>query len=165
MPSCGGERDEREFERGLVDLKIEDASEEALLPPLPQITEETRPFWESCEKGVLSLQRCASCSQFRFPPSVICPNCASMDHSWEPVSGLGTVFSFVTFKRLYHKAFASLLPYVVAVVELSEGPRMVSRLVALGEDDSLKCGAPVKVRFERQGNELMLPLFELVDAK
>lgn len=88
-----------------------------------------------------------------------------MDYSWEPVSGMGSIFSFVRFQRLYHKAFASLLPYVVAVIELDEGPRMVSRLVGLGEQDSVKCGALVQVRFERFSDELVLPLFEVLGAQ
>lgn len=143
-------------------MSTENVSDEALMPPLPQITEETRPFWDSCKEGVLKLQRCSDCSEFRFPPSVACPNCSSMSCSWEPVSGRGSIFSFVIFQRLYHKAFASLLPYMVAVVELSEGPRLVSRLAGVKETDSVKCGAPVKVRFEQLSNDLVLPLFELV---
>ena len=143
-------------------MEIENPSDEGLLPPLPQITAETRPFWESCKEGQLKLQRCADCSEFRFPPSVACPNCSSMNCSWEPVSGMGSIFSFVTFQRLYHKAFASLLPYVVAVVELVEGPRLVSRLAGLKETDVVKCGALVKLRFEPLSGDLVLPLFELV---
>ena len=75
---------------------------------------------------------------------------------------MGSIFSFVTFQRLYHKAFASLLPYVVAVVELVEGPRLVSRLAGLKETDVVKCGALVKLRFEPLSGDLVLPLFELV---
>ena len=143
-------------------MATENVSDEESLPPLPEITEETRPFWDSCKEGVLRLQRCSDCSEFRFPFSVACPNCLSMSFRWEPVSGRGSIFSFVTFQRLYHKAFASLLPYMVAVVELSEGPRLVSRLAAIKETDSVRCGAPVKVRFEQLGDDLVLPLFELV---
>jgi len=142
-------------------MVTENVSDEALLPPLPQITEETRPFWDWCKEGVLKLQRCSDCSEFRFPPSVACPNCSSMNFSWEPVSGTGSIFSFVTFQRLYHKAFASLLPYMVAVVELSEGPRVVSRLTGVKETDVVKCGTQVKVRFEQLSDDLVLPLFEL----
>lgn len=146
-------------------MAIKDSGDEALLPPLPQITEETQPFWDSCKEGALKLQRCSDCLEFRFPPSVACPGCSSMNYSWEPVTGWGSVFSFVTFQRLYHKAFASLLPYVVAVIELSEGPRMVSRIVGLGETDSLRCGALVKLRFERLSDDLVLPLFELAGER
>ncbi len=135
--------------------------EAMVLPPLPQVTEETRPFWDSCKEGALKLQRCSDCSEFRFPRSVACPACASMSYSWEPVSGNGTIFSFVTFRRLYHKAFASLLPYVVAVVELSEGPRLLTRLVGLKDDDTVKCGSPVSLRLETISDDLVLPLFEL----
>ena len=145
----------------MVELAGKNSGDEALLPPLPQITEETQPFWDSAREGLLKLQRCSDCLEFRFPPSVACPACSSMNYSWEPVSGRGSIFSFVTFQRLYHKAFASLLPYVVAVIELSEGPRMVSRLVGLEEKDLLTCGAPVKLRYERLSDDLVLPLFEL----
>ena len=138
---------------------------EVLLPPLPQITEETRPFWDSCKEGALKLQRCSDCSEFRFPPSVACPACASMNCSWEPVSGKGTIFSFVTFQRLYHKAFASLLPYVVAVVELEEGPRLLTRLAGLTEADVVKCGAPVRLHLEPLSDDLVLPLFELAGTQ
>ncbi len=84
-----------------------------------------------------------------------------MNCSWEPVSGKGTIFSFVTFQRLYHKAFASLLPYVVAVVELEEGPRLLTRLVGLNEADVVKCGAPVRLHLEPLSDDVVLPLFEL----
>lgn len=144
---------------------IEDIGNKELLPPMPQITEETRPFWDSCKEGVLKLQRCSDCSSFRYPPGVSCPICASMNFTWELVSGEGSIFSFVRFDRLYHKAFTTLLPYVVVIVELNEGPRLLSRLVGLGEETLVKCGAPVKVRFEPIGNDLVLPLFELVLGK
>lgn len=146
-------------------MTVENIEPEAVLPPLPMVTEESRPFWDSCKEGVLRLQRCSSCSAYRFPPSILCPNCSSMDHSWEEVSGRGSIFSFVTYRRLYHKAFASLLPYVVAVIELEEGPRMLSRLAGVRDPDSLKCGMAVKVHFEALSDEVVLPLFELAGAE
>lgn len=142
---------------------IDDLQDEAVLPPLPVLTEETRPFWESCKENVMKMQRCSHCSKFRFPPSVICPFCSSMDYSWQPVSGEGNLFSYVTFHRLYHKAFTSLLPYVVVLVELNEGPRMISRLSNSGAYESLNCGSKVRVCFEKLNEDLTLPLFELVD--
>ena len=81
------------------------------------------------------------------------------------MSGEGTIFSFVIYRRLYHNAFASLLPYVVAVITLSEGPRMVSRLVGVEDVDSLKTGSSVKVIFESMNDDVVLPLFELISEK
>ena len=134
-----------------------------LLPPLPAVTEENKPFWDSCKQNVLKLQKCSSCVEFRYPASVICPKCSSMEFSWEAVSGRGSIFSFVTYRRLYHKAFASLLPYSVAVIELDEGPRMVSRLVGVTDQNSIRCASRVKVCFEHLGGDLVLPLFEITE--
>lgn len=144
---------------------VDDLQEELILPPLPQFTEETRPFWDSCKENVMKMQRCSNCAKFRFPPSVICPFCSSMDSSWQRVSGEGSLFSYVTYNRLYHKAFASILPYVVVLVELDEGPRLISRLAKSQSCESLKCGAKVRVCFEKLNDDVTLPLFELVDKQ
>lgn len=146
-------------------MTIENSVDNELLPPLPVVTEENRPFWDSCKEGALRLQRCSECSEFRYPPSVICPNCSSMNSSWELVSGRGSIFSFVTYRRLYHKAFAKLLPYVVAVVELEEGPRMLTRITDTAEQDSIRCGLPVTVCFESVSDEIVLPLFKIAELQ
>jgi uncharacterized protein len=127
--------------------------------PQPVITPEAEPFWLSCQNGRMALQRCGACGHFWFPPSVLCPECWSTTWTWEEVAGAGTVFSYVTFRRVYRPAFKDLVPYAVAVVELAEGPRMFSRLVGVTDVSDVTCGMAVEVRYEALGEELTLPLF------
>lgn len=77
---------------------------------------------------------------------------------WEDASGHGKVFSFVVVYRVYHPAFANEVPYVVAVVELAEGPRLLSNIVGIAPD-KVRCGMPVKVVFEDVSDDCTLPKF------
>ena len=101
---------------------------------------------EAAKEHRLELPKCNACG-FWFPPSQSCPHCLAADFAFKPVSGRGTVFSFVTFHRVHHPAFASEVPYVVALVELEEGPRLVSNIVGIPVD-KVKCEMPVKVVFD-----------------
>jgi uncharacterized protein len=129
------------------------------LKPLPRSTPESEPFWEACRRHSLELQRCDACGKFWFPPSNRCPHCLSGDWKWSPVSGSGQVFTFTVFHRAYHKGFADELPYAVAVVELHEGPRLVSNIVGCAPDD-VKIGMPVAVVFEDVTADTTLFKFE-----
>jgi uncharacterized protein len=117
------------------------------LKPLPRSTPESAPFWEACQRHSLELQQCSACRRFWFPPSNRCPHCLSDEWQWSPVSGKGEVFTFTVFHRAYHKGFTDEIPYAVAVVELEEGPRLVSNIVGCSPDD-VKVGMPVSVIFE-----------------
>lgn len=96
---------------------------------LPEITEENRPYWDGCDNGELRLQVCDDCGTRRFPDSPVCPACLSNGYSWHPVSGRGTLWSFIVMHQRYFEAFADELPYLVAYVHLDEGPFMMSTLV------------------------------------
>jgi uncharacterized OB-fold protein len=126
--------------------------------PLPKPAPESRPFWESCRKHELRLQRCGCCHAYRFPPGVLCPECWGTDWEWVKVSGRGKVHSFVVYHRAYHPAFAAELPYLVAVVELEEGPRLTSNIVGC-EPGEVHCGMPVEVVFDDATPTLTLPKF------
>jgi len=117
------------------------------LKPIPRATPESAPFWEACHRHSLELQQCRACSKFWFPPSNRCPHCLSDEWQWSPVSGQGEVFTFTVFHRAYHKGFSDEIPYAVAVVELAEGPRLVSNIVGCAVD-AVKIGMPVSVVFE-----------------
>ena len=126
--------------------------------PLPTPTPDSQPFWDACRNGELTCQQCDDCGKIWFPPSRYCPACLSKQNSWVPVSGKGSVYSFTVFRRAYHPGFANQIPYVVALVELDEGPRMMSTLVEV-DPEQVRCGTPVQVRFEKATEEITLPMF------
>ncbi len=127
-----------------------------LLPELDG--EDSAEFWAGTARGELLVQRCGSCDTPRFPPRPMCPVCRSIDVRWAPVSGHGTIWSFVVPHPPLLPAYAELAPYNVIVVELDEDPtlRMVGNLVtgpdgAINEIDpaTIEIGAPVRVVFSR----------------
>jgi uncharacterized protein len=131
--------------------------------PLPHGTPDTQPFWDACRRHVLELQRCTACQQFWFPPSVRCPRCWGDAFEWQPVSGRGEVFTFTLMRRAYHPGFADELPYVVAVIALAEGPRLVSNLVGC-DPELVKVGMPVEVVFEDVTPDVTLPKFRPAES-
>jgi uncharacterized OB-fold protein len=115
--------------------------------PLPVPTVESKAFWEGCRRHELLLPCCAKCGHWWFPPGPTCPNCWSMDWEWKKTSGRGKIYSFGVYHRVYHKGFEHEMPYVLAVVQLDEGPRLVTNVVDGGQRN-LECGLPVEVIFE-----------------
>ena len=105
------------------------------LLPLPQPSIETVPFWEAVQQRKLLMPRCDACGTVAFPPTVACMKCSGSAFTWTAMSGNGTVYSFVVYHRIYHPAFADKVPYVVAVIELAEGPRIISGVVGIPPAD------------------------------
>jgi uncharacterized OB-fold protein len=128
------------------------------LGPLPVPGPDDAPYWKALERGVLVLQRCASCGTVRHPPRPRCGNCAHAAHSWEPASGLGTVHSFTVIHHPANPALAGEVPYVVALIELDEGPRLVSNVVGV-DPDLVAIDQRVRVRFDEVGPGAVLPRF------
>lgn len=126
--------------------------------PLPRPAPESVPFWEAAKNHRLELPRCNACGKFWFPPSQSCPHCLAADFTWTPASGRGTVFSFVVFHRVYHPAYEGEVPYVVALIALEEGPRMLSNIVGI-PPDQVRCDMPVKVVFDDAADGVALPKF------
>jgi uncharacterized protein len=127
--------------------------------PLPEPTPETREFWEGVKRGELRIQRCRSCAKAYFYPRPFCPHCASRDVEWFTASGRGKLHSYVINHRAA-PAFRDMVPYVIAVVELEEGPRMMSNIVGIEvTPENLPIDMPVEVTWERQDDEITLPLF------
>ena len=126
--------------------------------PLPRPTAESAPFWEACRRHELALQCCTACGRFWFPPANRCAHCWSETWEWTPVSGRGRVFTFTVFQRAFHRAFVDEVPYAVAVVELEEGPRLMSNVVGCGPDE-VSVGMPVTVVFDDVTPEVTLPRF------
>lgn len=105
------------------------------------------------DRGVLGLPRCHRCSCMHFPPRVMCPHCGSPDLEWAECSGLGTVYSTSSLHPRNGDAYA------VVLVDLDEGPRMMSNIIGT-PGDKVSIGQRVRVRFDsREGTTL--PLFEV----
>ena len=129
-------------------------------PPLPQPDALTAPFWDACRRGVLEVSECEDCGHLFLPPGPRCPKCWSARLAARPVSGRGRVFSFVVYRRTYHAGIPA--PYVVALVELDEGPRLISNIVGCAPED-VAIDMPVEVRFEEAG-DFKLPRFAALSS-
>ncbi len=129
-------------------------------PPkhFPRPTPETQVYWEGCRKHELLLQRCTQCSEFQFYPRIICTNCASEDLEWVKGSGLGQGLTFAIVRRAVSEAYAADVPYVVALIQLDEGPTMMSNIVQC-DPETVKIGSLVQVVFEDWSEEISVPQF------
>ncbi|WP_165954179.1 Zn-ribbon domain-containing OB-fold protein [Seongchinamella unica] len=125
---------------------------------MPPDTEISRPYWDGCKQGVLRLQYCSDCDRFQFYPRILCSECGGRSLSWRSVSGRGRVASFTVVRRGISPAYPA--PYVVALIDLEEGPRMMSNIIV---DDSqpVAVGDTVIVGFQPWGADHVMPVFEL----
>lgn len=129
--------------------------------PLPHpITPEARPYWDGAREGKLMIPRCTACGKPFLYPRVLCPFCASGDIEWIRASGRGRLHAFEIAHQILNRAFKVKTPLVLAMVELEEGPRMLTNLVDVEPDPArLRCDMPVEVVFEKQTEEITLPMF------
>lgn len=126
---------------------------------LPPVSDLTRPYWDAARREELVVQRCGRCEHRPFPPRTHCPECGSGDLEWADVAGTGTVYTFTVAHRPPHGVFADAAPMVIAVVELTEGPRMVSNIVKCDPAD-VRVGMAVTVAFEAvDDSDVVLPVF------
>lgn len=133
-------------------------TERDMLPlPIPSI--ESKPFWDAVQEHKLMMPKCDACGTVAFPPTVACAACEKADFTWTQMSGRGKVYSFVVYHRVYHPAFKDKVPYVVAVVELEEGPRIISNIVNMPIPE-VTCEMPVSVVYADQRDGYLIPKFE-----
>ncbi|HDR14831.1 MAG TPA: Zn-ribbon domain-containing OB-fold protein [Desulfobacteraceae bacterium] len=130
--------------------------------PLPRPDADTAPFWEGCSEGILRFQRCLSCGHIRWPASFLCPECHATEAAWEPSAGRGTVYSFVVYHVAFDPGFKEDLPYVVALVDIDEGPRMLSNIRGCLPEE-VRIGMPVELLWEDR-NGSRLPVFRPLRA-
>ncbi len=132
--------------------------------PVPVPSPETRPFWEAARRHELCLQRCRSCGRHVFYPRAVCPHCLGADLEWQRVSGRGTLDTFTVVHRGL-RGFPLGPPYVIAIVELTEGPRLMTNLVGIEADPAkIRIGMAVEVVFEDVTAEVSLPRFRPASA-
>ena len=125
--------------------------------PKPEPTELSRPYWDALREGHLVFQRC-DCGNAWLPARRHCPACLAPEPRWERASGKGTLVSWVVYHTPYHPAFEGRLPYNVALVQLEEGPRLLTNVV--DPNGALVADAPVELKIEQEG-EAALARFRL----
>ena len=128
--------------------------------PLPVIDHDSAPYWEAARAGRLDIPLCGDCGKHHFYPRAICPYCHSDNLRFDTVSGRGEVHTFTVARRPAGPAFADDVPYVVALIALEEGPRMMSR-IQTDDPDSVRTGARVEVIFVKATDEITFPYFRM----
>jgi uncharacterized OB-fold protein len=125
---------------------------------LPVIEDETRPYWEATRDRRLLIRRCRACGAAHFYPRPFCPGCWSDDVVWEEASGRATLYTHSTVYRNDLPPFGERVPYVAAVVDLEEGPRMMTELTGIEPADA-QIGMPLEVEYRNLTDEVAVPVF------
>jgi uncharacterized OB-fold protein len=125
---------------------------------LPAPEPETRPFWDAAREQRLLVKRCADCGEAHFYPRPFCPQCWSENVNWEEASGQATLYTFSTVHVNDLPPFHGRVPYVAAIVELAEGPRMMTNVVDC-DAEQLEVGMSLQVRYRDLDDEFSIPVF------
>lgn len=131
--------------------------------PYPVPDGDTAPFWEAAREGRLRIQRCRACGRAVFYPRAVCPHCTSAELEWVDASGRGSVYSYTIIHRAPEE-FRAEAPYVVALVDLEEGARMMTRITGT-EPGDMAIGLSVAVDFQPLNEDIRLPCFRLLREK
>ncbi len=118
--------------------------------PMPEVTPVSRPYWAGLDEGELRYQRCGACGNAWLPAREECPRCLEDEVTWQASAGRGRIVSWVVYHQAVHPSFADRIPYNVAVVELDEGPRLITNIKA--DPDDLSIEQPVVAVIEREGD-------------
>jgi len=125
--------------------------------PVPDISVETKPFWDATLEERLLIGGCNTCDGYYWYPRQFCPLCGSLDTRWHEASGEGTVYSYTVVRRDVGD-YAKSTPFVLAYVELAEGPRLISNLVDC-DPEQVRIGDPVRAVFAKTEGEAALVWF------
>jgi len=132
--------------------------EDAARKPLPAPDADTAMFWRGLREGHLLLQHCTDCDHVQYYQQAVCRGCGGEALTHRPASGHGTVHSFSVVHRAPGPAFKADVPYAVLLVELEEGPRMISTYTG-GQPDDVTFGMKVTLALENVTDEVVLPRF------
>jgi hypothetical protein len=127
--------------------------------PLPAPSDVSVPFWDGLKAGELRLQHCGDCQRHIFYARTICPHCLGERLEWVTASGRGRVYSYTIVRRAMNPAFAEDVPYVFAIVELDEGPRVTTNVVGCAPE-AVRVDMPVKAAYDNVTPEIALLKFE-----
>ncbi|MEZ5631916.1 MAG: Zn-ribbon domain-containing OB-fold protein [Burkholderiaceae bacterium] len=131
-------------------------SDADFIKPVPQPMPWSQPFWDAARQGRLVLKTCLDCGHVDHPPYLYCTDCGGHNSEWRPASGNAKLVAFAVNTYGVPAAFIEDLPYVLALVELPEGPRMISNIVDCAHDQ-LHSGMALEVVFHRTGDDTVLP--------
>ena len=123
--------------------------------PQPEITETNKPFWDGLKKRELLFQECTNGHRW-LPASDFCPHCLSTIFQFKKAAGNAKLVSWVIYNQAHHPAFEKITPYNVAIIELDEGPKMVSNIIC--EKEELKPEMKLILTIEESGG-IFLPKF------
>jgi len=126
--------------------------------PAPVLDPDSAPYWSAAREGRLVVQRCESCGRHQLYGRALCKFCGG-EVSWVDASGKGTVATFTVIRQNYSRPFRDWIPYVVALVDLEEGPRVMTNIVGC-EPDDVAIGMRVLARFEEVSEDAGIALFE-----
>ena len=127
--------------------------------PAPERDALNTPYWEGLAQGALSFQRCSACGHAWLPARGECPNCLGDQWAWEKAGGGARLISWVVYHVTFHPSFAKRLPYNVAIVELDEGPRLISNVVGVADTKGLKLDQRLRLVIEDE-NGTAVPRFK-----
>lgn len=131
--------------------------------PLPPLTSLNRAYLGGAAEGELRLQKCTPCGHIWFPPASRCPACLSAEWTFTPMSGRATLWSWIVMHQKYFGSFADDLPYVVAVVRLAEGPRMISTVVGTPAGE-LRCDLALEAVFDQVADQVGVVKFRVLSG-
>jgi uncharacterized protein len=131
--------------------------------PRPDVRGAGAQYWSAAKSGALQLPRCGSCRRVHWYPRVRCPHCGSADIAWITASGRGTVHTYTVVRQSGDAYFKTKVPYVLAMIDLEEGVRVMSNIVGC-EVGAVAVGSPVRAVFEDDGIPVDIPLFQLASA-
>lgn len=131
--------------------------------PAPSIDDRSRPYWNGLAEGELRFQHCAACGRNWLPARDACPACLSAAPEWRRSAGMGRVVSWVVYHTAYHESLKDRIPYNVALVELDEGPRLLTNIVGVKGGDGIAAGARVRLAIETEGT-VALARFRLAEG-
>lgn len=128
--------------------------------PRPLIDDDNRVFWEELKNHKFMLQHCNDCQKFIFYPRIICPHCYSENISWKETNGQGKIESYTVVHRAM-PPFKDEVPYVVGIIQLNEGVKMMSRIINKSEEVAI--GKNVSVVYQNIEDDLTLPYFQIIE--
>jgi len=131
-------------------------SDEEMRKPLPIPTKWSQPFWDAAKQHRLVLRKCSQCGNIDHPPYLYCTACQADEHEWIEASGKGTLYAYAVNHFGVPFPFWDDMPYVLAMIDLPEGPRMISNIVQC-DTEKLENGMELEVVFDDVSDEITLP--------